>query len=112
VGHLAAHDVAQFAVEEKLRVDGSSGERKLEDGAKNTPFEERAPLCDTHGETMMALFEELFPICRSITGNGVRQTLTVLRRCIPLEVNEDPSRTPVLDWTVPREWNIRDAYTG
>jgi aminopeptidase-like protein len=59
---------------------------------------------------MMALIEELFPICRSITGNGVRQTLETLRRFIPLEVNEVPSGIGVLDWTVPPEWNIRDAY--
>jgi aminopeptidase-like protein len=59
---------------------------------------------------MMALIEELFPICRSITGNGVRQTLETLRRFIPLEVNEVRSGTGVLDWTVPPEWNIRDAY--
>jgi aminopeptidase-like protein len=59
---------------------------------------------------MIALIEELFPICRSITGNGVRQTLETLRRFIPLEVNEVPSGIGVLDWTVPPEWNIRDAY--
>ena len=59
---------------------------------------------------MMALIEELFPICRSITGNGVRQTLETLRRFIPLEVNEVPSGIGVLDWTVPPEWNLRDAY--
>jgi aminopeptidase-like protein len=58
----------------------------------------------------MALVEELFPICRSITGNGVRQTVEILRRFILLEVNEVPSGTAVLDWTVPPEWNIRDAY--
>ena len=61
---------------------------------------------------MMALAEELFPICRSITGNGIRQTLTILQRHVPLELNEVPSGTPVLDWTVPREWNIREAYVA
>jgi aminopeptidase-like protein len=59
---------------------------------------------------MMALVQELFPICRSITGNGVRQTLAILQRNIPLEVHEVPSGTPVLDWTVPLEWNVRSAY--
>ena len=59
---------------------------------------------------MMGLAEELFPICRSITGNGVRQSLQLLSRYIPLRLSEIPSGTPVLDWTVPREWNIRQAY--
>jgi aminopeptidase-like protein len=62
------------------------------------------------GQAMMAIAEELFPICRSITGNGVRQTLTILQRYIPLEVHEVPAGTRVLDWTVPREWNVRGAY--
>jgi aminopeptidase-like protein len=59
---------------------------------------------------MMALAEELYPICRSITGKGARQTLAILQRYLPIKVNEVPSGTAVLDWTVPREWNIRDAY--
>jgi aminopeptidase-like protein len=62
------------------------------------------------GDEMMALAEELYPICRSITGNGVRQTLAILQRRLSIEVHEVPSGTEVLDWTVPREWNIRDAY--
>lgn len=54
--------------------------------------------------------QELYPICRSITGNGFRETLLRLRKEIPLEVHEVPTGTPVFDWTVPKEWNIRDAY--
>ena len=73
-------------------------------------FEDCAASSEADGKTMMALIEELFPICRSITGNGVRQTLAALKRYIPLDVNEVPSGTPVLDWMVPREWNIREAY--
>lgn len=75
-----------------------------------TLLDERQPSVDMDGNAMMMLIRELFPICRSITGNGVRRTLDILRRYIPLEVNEVPSGTAVLDWTVPLEWNIRDAY--
>ena len=62
------------------------------------------------GARMHALVEELFPICRSITGDGVRQTLEILGRRMPLAVHEVPTGTQVFDWTVPEEWNIRDAY--
>src|ERR1700733_7154486 len=59
---------------------------------------------------MYQLIKELYPICRSITGNGVRQTLARIQREIPLQIEEVPSGTQVFDWTVPPEWNIRDAY--
>lgn len=62
------------------------------------------------GETIYSLAAEIFPICRSITGNGVRETLRRLKRYIDLSVYEVPTGTRVFDWTVPREWNIKDAY--
>ena len=62
------------------------------------------------GVEMHQLISELYPICRSITGNGVRATLDILRKHIPLETHEVPTGTAVFDWTIPREWNIRDAY--
>jgi aminopeptidase-like protein len=64
----------------------------------------------TVGAEMYAMIAELYPICRSITGDGVRQTLRSVARHIPIVVHEVPTGTPVLDWTVPNEWNIRDAY--
>lgn len=62
------------------------------------------------GEAMYQLIADLYPICRSITGEGVRQTLAKIRERIPLEIHEVPTGTQVFDWTVPREWNIRDAW--
>lgn len=62
------------------------------------------------GVRLRAFMQELFPICRSITGDGVRETLAAVQARVPLEINEVASGTEVLDWTVPDEWNIRDAY--
>ena len=62
----------------------------------------RKPAIDLHG-----LVTELFPINRSLTGAGVRETLGLIARHIGLTINEVPSGTAVLDWTVPMEWNIR-----
>ncbi|MEO3977923.1 DUF4910 domain-containing protein [Streptomyces sp. CAU 1734] len=62
------------------------------------------------GERMHELVRRLYPLCRSITGDGVRATLDIVGEYIPLRVHEVPTGTQVLDWTVPQEWNIRDAY--
>ncbi|QUQ68427.1 DUF4910 domain-containing protein [Kutzneria sp. CA-103260] len=59
---------------------------------------------------MKELVERLFPVCRSITGNGLRRTLEIIGEQVELAVSEVPTGTEVLDWTVPREWNIRDAW--
>jgi aminopeptidase-like protein len=68
------------------------------------------PKSSSLGGEIYSLIRELYPICRSITGEGLRETLARIRKEIPLEVHEVPSGTQVFDWTVPKEWNIRDAY--
>ena len=65
---------------------------------------------DQPGEELHRFAAELYPICRSITGSGIRETLARIGERIPLTLSEIPTGTPVFDWTVPREWNIRDAY--
>jgi aminopeptidase-like protein len=62
------------------------------------------------GEGMWKLMAELYPVCRSITGEGFRSTLATLAGHVDLEVHEVPSGTQAFDWTVPREWNVTDAY--
>jgi len=62
------------------------------------------------GNEIFHLISDLYPICRSLTGDGVRETLRVIGRLIPIAVNEIPTGTKVFDWTIPPEWNIRDAY--
>jgi len=63
------------------------------------------------GAQMYALAKRLWPICRSLTGDGVRQTLAIMQELLPtLMVHEVPSGTPAFDWQVPAEWRVRDAY--
>jgi aminopeptidase-like protein len=73
-------------------------------GRKGLFNSEEVPAIDLHG-----LVRELFPINRSLTGAGARETLAILARYIQLEIREVPSGTAVLDWQVPLEWNIRSA---
>jgi aminopeptidase-like protein len=89
------------------------GRATLDDGSsKPKDLAALARLCEGHemGQQMLDLIAELYPIPRSITGNGVRQTLALIGRHITFDLHEIPSGTAVLDWTVPKEWNIRDAY--
>jgi aminopeptidase-like protein len=68
------------------------------------------PTSTGSGDRIHSFASELYPICRSITGNGLRETLRRIGERIPLQIQEVMSGTQVFDWTVPREWNIRDAY--
>lgn len=61
-------------------------------------------------QQMDQLFDRLFPLFRSITGEGVRQTLQILQEYIPLDIEGVPSGTEVFDWTIPKEWVIREAW--
>jgi len=62
------------------------------------------------GQELHRLAADLYPICRSLTGDGIRRTLTLIKSRIPLQMFEVSTGTALFDWTVPKEWNIRDAY--
>ena len=59
---------------------------------------------------MMHLLDRLWDLPRSITGNGLRRTLNILNEYAPIRQQEFPTGLKVLDWIIPKEWNIRDAY--
>jgi aminopeptidase-like protein len=69
----------------------------------------RAPEARLVGSEAHALAERLYPLCRSLTGDGVRTTLKVLQEIIPVEIHEVPTGTRAYDWIVPNEWNVTDA---
>ena len=62
------------------------------------------------GQEIYGLIESLYPICRSITGDGFRRSMRILQNQIPLELHEVPTGTQVFDWVVPKEWNIHEAW--
>jgi aminopeptidase-like protein len=67
------------------------------------------PQTEAQGQRLYEFAARLYPICRSITGAGVRETLQLIRARIPLAIHEVPSGTRLFDWQVPPEWNIEDA---
>ena len=71
-----------------------------------------ASAIEERGERMRSLAVELFPLHRSLTGEGVRETLAVLARDLPVDVHEVPSGTAVFDWKIPDEWNLREAWVA
>lgn len=72
--------------------------------------ETHLPEVGSTGNQLHELITRLYPICRSLTGEGVRSTLRILSEHIPLQIHEVPTGTRIFDWTAPQEWNIRDAY--
>lgn len=71
-------------------------------------IDQRGPA--TIGDELHEFASQLYPICRSITGDGIRRTLALIQERVPLKIFEVPTGTAVFDWTVPKEWNIQDAY--
>src|SRR5260221_10856392 len=63
-----------------------------------------------NGNELHGLVSALYPICRSITGDGVRQSLKLLGKWVDLQLPEVPTGTKVFDWEIAKEWNIRGAY--
>ncbi len=72
--------------------------------------EESIAKAEDVGREMHAFIEQMYPICRSITGAGFRETLSLVQWSYSPDIHEVPTGTSVFDWTVPKEWNIRDAY--
>jgi aminopeptidase-like protein len=94
--------------------DGSSAPGAPDtSGAPDVPGStEGAGAAAGSGPAMLEMAAELFPLDRSLTGDGVRETLRRIGETVPLAIHEVPSGTPVLDWTVPREWNVREAWVA
>jgi aminopeptidase-like protein len=101
IGGKPAKDCADAVV--SVETDGSPQAARLSHLATSVDLA-------SEGRKMLKLIGELFPICRSITGEGLRQSLKRVGDLIPLEIHEVATGTQAFDWTVPKEWNIREAY--
>ena len=73
-------------------------------------FDEAVESAEMHGDDMMEKMARLFPICRSLTGAGIRETFDIIGETVPLRRHKIATGEKVYDWTVPKEWNIKDAY--
>ena len=62
------------------------------------------------GQTMYNWIRDLFPINRSITGDGVRETLFYLKKIVPIKIKSVPTGYKAYDWTVPNEWKVKEAF--
>jgi aminopeptidase-like protein len=82
----------------------------LADPGQSRAIEAAGPAAGDIGAELFDLAKAIFPLCRSITGEGVRETIRILSRHLPIEPREVATNTPAFDWTVPREWVVRDAY--
>src|SRR5262245_61833449 len=76
-------------------------------GGRSVPADESAR---DRVEAMLAVIRTLYPLNRSITGEGVRETLREVAKIAPVTLHEVPTGTRVLDWEIPREWNVREAH--
>src|SRR5581483_6775388 len=104
---IAAHHMRHGTLRARAGREQGHADRAMQDAVDR---ELREPDFAAAGERIYALAAELYPICRSITGNGVRTTLGLMRRHVPLQVHEVPTGTQLFDWKAPKEWNIRAAY--
>lgn len=84
----------------------------MSDGDVDVGTVTQVPGDGSEAADLFAFCRELYPILRSITGEGLRQTLRLIGERIPLQLQEVASGTPVFDWTVPREWNVRQAWVA
>jgi aminopeptidase-like protein len=87
-----------------------SGTDDLSVAARVDELRSGATDVDALGTSLLATMSRLYPICRSITGDGVRATLDLIAESVPLERHAVPSGVEAHDWTVNDEWNVRDAY--
>jgi aminopeptidase-like protein len=115
-GRGAAAAVAEPDEASESDEAGAPGTRAAEDAIRETRIPLRFPVLSEgldyadSGRAMHAWMTEVFPICRSITGAGLRETLESLQDLIPLDLHEVPSGESAFDWTVPPEWSIREAW--